>query len=90
MKHLLQDKDEETCYKEMFRILDDQKKGFIDNEKLKGMFIKMKHDVQMSDEEVDEVVELIDKNKDGRVDFNGAYFIFTQVIYFVVTNVLNS
>ena len=71
VKHLLQDKDEETCYKEMFRILDDQRKGFIPNEEMKGLLNKIKQQVQMTDQEVDEVIDYIDKNKDGRVDFTG-------------------
>ena len=71
VKHLLADKDEETCYKEMFRVLDDTKKGFITNDEMKGLLNKIKMQLQMTDQEVDEVIDYIDKNKDGRVDFTG-------------------
>ncbi|KAL8624253.1 hypothetical protein ACOMHN_027559 [Nucella lapillus] len=73
VKHLLADKDEETCYKEMFRVLDDQKKGFIPNEEMKGLLNTIKQQVQMTDQEVDEVIDYIDKNKDGKVDFSEFY-----------------
>ncbi|XP_076446391.1 calmodulin, striated muscle-like isoform X2 [Babylonia areolata] len=73
VKHLLTDKDEETCYKEMFRILDDQRKGFICNEEMKELLNKIKQQVQMTDQEVDEVIDYIDKNKDGKVDFSEFY-----------------
>lgn len=73
VKHLLTDKDEETCYKEMFRILDDQRKGFIANEEMKLLLNKIKQQVQMTEQEVDEVIDYIDKNKDGRVDFTEFY-----------------
>ncbi|KAK7493362.1 hypothetical protein BaRGS_00015488 [Batillaria attramentaria] len=71
VKDLLRDKDEETCYKEMFRILDDQRKGFINNEEMRTLLNKIKQAVEMTDQEVDEVIDYIDKNKDGKVDFTG-------------------
>lgn len=55
----------------MFRILDDQRKGFIPNEDLRDILNKIKSQVEMTDQEVEEVIDYIDKNKDGRVDFNG-------------------
>ncbi|XP_025100362.1 calmodulin, striated muscle-like isoform X2 [Pomacea canaliculata] len=73
VSHLLHEKDEETCYKEMFRILDDQRKGFIPNEDLRDILNKIKSQVEMTDQEVEEVIDYIDKNKDGRVDFNEFY-----------------
>jgi len=69
VKHLLSSTDEDTCYKEMFRILDDGKKGYMVNDELKSLLNAVKSQVQMTDEEVDGVVDFIDKNKDGRVDF---------------------
>ena len=71
VKHLLFNPDEDTCYKEMFRILDDQKKGYMMNEELKSLLNTVKSKVQMTDEEVDGVVDFIDKNKDGRIDYTG-------------------
>ncbi|KAK7113427.1 uncharacterized protein [Littorina saxatilis] len=73
VKHLLVNTDEETCYKEMFRILDGEKKGFMLNEEMKNLLNKVKQQVQMTDQEVDEVIDFIDKNKDGRVDFTEFY-----------------
>ena len=55
----------------MFRILDDQRKGFIPNDDMKGLLNNIKQQVQMTDQEVDEVIDYIDKNKDGKVDFSG-------------------
>jgi len=69
VKHLLTTQDEDTCYKEMFRILDDGKKGYMVNDELKSLLNAVKAQVQLTDEEVDGVVDFIDKNKDGRVDF---------------------
>lgn len=71
VSHLLQDKNEETCYKEMFRILDDQRKGFIPCDDMRIILNKVKAQVEMTDQEVEEVIDYIDKNKDGRVDFTG-------------------
>lgn len=73
VKDLLRDKDEETCYKEMFRILDDQRKGFMSNDEMRALLNKIKQAVEMTDQEVDEVIDYIDKNKDGRVDFTEFY-----------------
>jgi len=70
---ILGDKDEETCYKELFRILDDSKKGYITNEELKSLFVSIQSDVPMTDQEVDDLLDDIDKNKDGRVDFPEFY-----------------
>ncbi|XP_005095389.1 calmodulin [Aplysia californica] len=73
LSHILKDKDEETCYKEMFRILDDNRKGFIPNEELRSIFVSIQQQVQMSDQDVDELIDDIDKNKDGKVDFSEFY-----------------
>ncbi|CAG5126777.1 unnamed protein product [Candidula unifasciata] len=73
LSHILKDKDEETCYKEMFRILDDNRKGFIPNEDLRGILKTIQAKVQMSDQELDELIDDIDKNKDGKVDFSEFY-----------------
>lgn len=70
LSHILKDKDEETCYKEMFRILDENRTGAIPTADLRGIFVSIQAKVQMSDQEVDELIDDIDKNKDGKVDFS--------------------
>ncbi|KAK0040401.1 20 kDa calcium-binding protein-like isoform X2 [Biomphalaria pfeifferi] len=73
LSHILKDKDEETCYKEMFRILDDNRKGAIPCEDLRGILKRLQSQVQMTDQELDELIDDIDKNKDGKVDFSEFY-----------------
>jgi len=73
LKEILKDKDEETCYKEMFRILDKPRNGFMSNEELRGIFVSVQREVQMTDAEVEELIDDIDKNKDGKVDFSEFY-----------------
>lgn len=69
LKEILADKDEESCYKEMYRMLDTERKGFISNEDFRVLFGTMKTQLQLSDQEVEELMDDIDKNKDGKVDF---------------------
>ncbi|GFO38184.1 calmodulin [Plakobranchus ocellatus] len=71
LANILKDKDQETCYKEMFRILDDTRKGFLTCEDVRTILRSIQTQVQMSDQELDDVLDDIDKNKDGKVDFSG-------------------
>ncbi|GFR79260.1 troponin C, skeletal muscle [Elysia marginata] len=68
---ILKNEDQETCCKEMFRILDDTRKGFLWSEDVRTMLRAMQAQVHMSEQEMDDVLDDIDKNKDGRVDFSG-------------------
>ncbi|KAK3777519.1 hypothetical protein RRG08_044809 [Elysia crispata] len=70
---VLKDKDQESCYKEMFRILDDTRKGFLTCDDVRTILRSVQTQVQMSDQELDDVLDDIDKNKDGRVDFAEFY-----------------
>lgn len=69
----LKDKNEETCYKEMFRVFDSAKKGYIQNEDMKSFYLKVKAEVGLTDEEVELLIKDMDKNDDGKVDFSEFY-----------------
>ncbi|RUS73721.1 hypothetical protein EGW08_018527 [Elysia chlorotica] len=70
---VLEDKDQESCYKEMFRILDESRKGFLTCQDVRAILRSVQAQVDMSDQELDDVMDDIDKNKDGRVDFAEFY-----------------
>jgi|ERR1711962_187676 len=65
----LKDKDEETCYKEIFRCFDSARKGFVSIEEFREYFVKVQGQVQMTDAEIDLLIKDIDKNDDKKVDF---------------------
>jgi len=65
----LKDKDEETCYKEIFRCYDSARKGFIQMDELKGHLVNFQSQVGMTDDEVEMVLKDIDKNDDKKIDF---------------------
>jgi len=65
----LKDKDEETCYKEIFRCFDAARKGFVLIEEFREYFEKIKGEVQLTDDEIDLLCKDIDKNDDKKVDF---------------------
>jgi len=73
MKEILKDKDEEFCYKEMYRMLDTNRKGFISNDDFRHLFTSMQQQVGLTEQEVEEIMEDLDKNKDGKIDFSEFY-----------------
>ena len=67
------DIEEEKKYKEIFRILDTNTVGYIKNDELAAVIDRMKEEVGMKDEEVKQLVDDIDKNKDQKIQFNGMW-----------------
>jgi len=65
----LKDKDEDTCYKEIFRCFDSSRKGYVAIEEIRDFFLKVQAEVQMTDAEVELLMKDIDKNDDKKVDF---------------------
>jgi len=65
----LKDKDEETCYKEIFRCFDSARKGFVLIEEFREYFVKVQSEVGMTEAEMDLLIKDIDKNDDKKVDF---------------------
>jgi len=73
LKDIIKDMDEEACYKEMFRMIDTVRKGFLTNEEFRGLLSSVQSQVQLTDPEIEEVMDDVDKNKDGKVDFSEFY-----------------
>jgi len=70
-------KDEDFCYKEIFRCFDEDRKGFLTSEMMKAFFGKIQAQVQLTDEEIEMLIKDIDKNDDKKVDF-GEFQKFMQ------------
>jgi len=69
----LKDRPEELVYKEMFRMFDAARTGFIPLDEMKNFFSKIQAQTQMTDEEVEMLTKDIDKNDDSKVDFSEFY-----------------
>jgi len=65
----LKDKDEETCYKEIFRCFDSGRKGYVLIDELKAYLSSIQGQVGVSEQEVDQLIKDIDKNDDKKIDF---------------------
>jgi len=62
-------KEEDFCYKEIFRCFDEERKGYLTGDSMKAFFCKIQAQVQLTDEEIEMLIKDIDKNDDKKVDF---------------------
>ncbi|XP_041378164.1 troponin C, skeletal muscle-like [Gigantopelta aegis] len=72
------DIEAEKKFKEIFRILDINTVGYIKNDELAAVIDRMKEEVGMKDEEVKQLVDDIDKNKDQKIQFNEFYKFMSE------------
>ncbi|XP_064635222.1 uncharacterized protein LOC135492602 [Lineus longissimus] len=73
MLEKMREKFEETWYKDLFRVLDKKNKGYIPCEYLRHILDKMKGELELSDEEVDELIAEVDDDGNGQVSFEEFY-----------------
>lgn len=69
----LKEKQEEDFYKNMFRILDKEKRGFITCDKLRFILQGLAKDLELSEEDIDDMIQDIDEDGNNEVSFDGKY-----------------
>ncbi len=57
--------------KKEFRMFDTNNDGFIDKNELKIILKKILPKFKLPDDEITRMISNIDKNKDGKIDYNG-------------------
>lgn len=72
--------------KKEFRLFDTNNDGFIDKKELKVILQKILPKYQLPDEEIQRMISNVDKNNDGKIDYNGIenhlfFFISTSLFY---------
>ena len=67
----LKEKEEQAFYKNLFRMLDKKNKGYVRCEDLKSILRGLAEEVHLSEEEVNDMVDSLDENGDGKVCFEG-------------------
>lgn len=72
--------------KKEFRLFDTNNDGFIDKKELKVILQKILPKFQLPDEEIQRMISNVDKNNDGKIDYNGIenhlfFFISTSLFY---------
>ena len=63
--------EDERTFKEIFRILDRKTSGYIPCEDFQSILLAVKSEVGLTDDDIQEVLDDADKNKDGKITFNG-------------------
>jgi Ca2+-binding EF-hand superfamily protein len=66
--------------KTAFQVLDLDQDGFITREELAHALSKTGD--QFTDDEISDIIERADKNKDGKIDYNGNVSRLSQTIHF--------
>jgi hypothetical protein len=56
-----------------FRLFDTNNDGFIDKKELKVILQKILPKFKLPDEEIQRMISNVDKNNDGKIDYNGKY-----------------
>ena len=64
------DQSKEDLRKE-FRLFDTNNDGFIDKKELKLILQKILPKYQLPDEEIQRMIANVDRNNDGKIDYNG-------------------
>ncbi|XP_041363610.1 troponin C, slow skeletal and cardiac muscles-like [Gigantopelta aegis] len=67
------DIEEERTFKEIFRILDRKISGYIPCKDFQLILLAVKTEVGLTDDDIQEVLDDADKNKDGKITFNEFY-----------------
>ena len=67
----LKEKEEEAFYKSLFRMLDKKNKGYVMCDDLKYILRGMAAEVNLSEQEVNDMVDALDENGNGQVCFEG-------------------
>ena len=57
--------------KKEFRLFDTNNDGFIDKKELKIILQKILPKFKLPDEEIQRMISNVDKNNDGKIDYNG-------------------
>ncbi len=60
--------------KKEFQLFDTNNDGFIDKKELKVILQKILPKFQLPDDEIQRMISNVDKNNDGKIDYNGNEF----------------
>ncbi len=74
--------------KKEFRLFDTNNDGFIDKKELKVILQKILPKFQLPDDEIQRMISNVDKNNDGKIDYNGKETkspIYFSVFFFSIS-----
>ena len=78
----MQDKKEEEHLLQTFHAFDTNKDGFLSRDELIQIYTQLFEDVMMAEIEVGRIIEQVDLNNNGLIDYSGIYIIiFIYPIY---------
>jgi hypothetical protein len=69
--------------KKEFQLFDTNNDGFIDKKELKVILQKILPKFQLPDDEIQQMISNVDKNNDGKIDYNGNEFFLLIILFFL-------
>jgi len=72
------DNDDRRELQEIFEAIDTDNNGFIDGEELRNvlrLLTSIHEETKLTKEEIDEMIAQIDRDKDGRLTFDGKLYV---------------
>ena len=85
MQDTLKEDDEENEYKETFRVFSKDEEGCIHPDEIK--FVLKHLPSELEPEEIEEMIEIVDRNKDGKISYSefrvGIYRVVQKNVTFV-------
>ncbi|XP_013400747.1 calmodulin-2/4 [Lingula anatina] len=78
MAQKIKEKQEEEFYKNLFRMLDKKKKGFITCDDLRYILKGLRDELDLSDEEINDMIQEVDEDGNNEVSFDEFFKLMTS------------
>ena len=82
----MQDKEEETRLRNVFQAFDSNKDGQLSREDLIEGYCQLFGNLEIAELEVDRIIQQVDVNQNGLIDYSGNILYYLLLLEFLVAN----